>query len=210
MLAALETNKPPALITQHPTPAPRIAPIPKPRHSTTKGNATETESPERKEKPPEIVGVVLKSKNNPQDKTERDLQIWSSIASADDEILSILSTDSDLSCRKLPSEDGLSIGSSLIYQDVDAVKDNSNKSSGVKENRSVTSLRSVDSLPAFLGSGNMQKWSNFEDLDELSDGPTVVSKWEVGDTTDTGMLQFLLTTNKLSLVIRVFRFLICT
>lgn len=59
------------------------------------------------------------------------------------------------------------------------------------ENMSVTSLKSVDSLPSFMDSSNMKKWSNYEDLDEISiisaNNVSLKNKWVVGDTTDTGM-----------------------
>lgn len=125
------------------------------------------------EEPPEIVGVVLKD----------EMKI-------DDE--------------ELLKEENVSVNSSIVYQDavenLDEINVKQEKSGGFKENRSVTSLKSVDSIPAFLGEGSMKKWTNFEDLDELSDGAAVVSQWEVGDTTDTGMFQLLLTVQKLLLV----------
>lgn len=219
MLAAFETNTEPALTIDHPKPAPRTAPIPKPRHVAPKQekciNKPTTE--EAKNKPPEVVGVILKSPaiKSPSDSLskERGLQIWSSLLSLDksveDEILSLYSSDGEAFCKKLPSEDGVSTTSSLMYHHESTNEDTSiddvnvemfentrktRNSTGFKENRSATSLKSVDSIPAFLGAGNMKKWTNFEDLDELSDVSGTVSKWEVGDTTDTGMFQFLILT----------------
>lgn len=116
----------------------------------------------------------------------------------DDEVLSLYSSDGEAFNKKLPSEDSISNNSRLDDFNSDLFEQKSalqeiKVAPKFKENRSVTSLKSVDSIPAFLGAGNMKKWNNFEDLDELSDGARVVSKWEVGDTTDTGMFQFLLT-----------------
>lgn len=116
----------------------------------------------------------------------------------DDEVLSVYSSDSEaFNNKKLPSEDSISNHSRLddfnseLFEQKTALHE-VKVAPRFKENRSVTSLKSSDSIPAFLGAGNMKKWTNFEDLDELSDGARVVGKWEVGDTTDTGMFQFLL------------------
>lgn len=188
-VVACETNTPTALFAEHPKPAPRTtttttAPVPKPRHTTQKDEI----------KPPEIVGVVLKTPSEKTVAKERDMQIWSSLLSLDDELLSLYSSDGEVFSKKPPSEDCISNNSSLIYHDDEkkALQEEA-KVSGFKENRSVTSLKSVDSVPAFLGAGSMKKWTNFEDLDELTDDAETVSKWEVGDTTDTGMFQLLLT-----------------
>lgn len=206
MIAAYETNTPLAALTiEHPKPAPRTAPVPKPRHLPPTRSPVNIQLNKKRENLPEIVGVVLKNQNNPQDNIDRDLQIWSSIVPTnEDEVLSLLSTDSEPSYRKFHLEDKASINSSVISQE--STQD-CNASGGVKENRSVTSLKSVDSIPAFLGNGNMKKWSNFEDLDELSDDRTTESKWEVGDTTDTGTFQFLLTTKNCPLCCLCFAYM---
>lgn len=241
MLAALETNTHSALITDHPKPAPRTAPVPKPRQALRKeaiaatspiaeepassASSAESESCDAKTKKlPEVVGVILKSPESSVGDTSsgrgslaRDLHVWSSLLSldkaVDEDILSLYGSE------VFPSEDSVSTTSSFLYHHESASNaddlslddvnmetfkrssaSNSKKftqeqvATGVKENRSVTSLKSIDSIPGFLGSGNMKKWMNHQDLDNLSDTVETVGKWEVGDTTDTGMFQFLLTT----------------
>lgn len=52
---------------------------------------------------------------------------------------------------------------------------------------SIKSLQSVDSLPTFLGSGNIKKWSNVQNLDGISvDSSMAKSDWSYGES-DAGM-----------------------
>lgn len=63
----------------------------------------------------------------------------------------------------------------------------------LRENQSLMSLRSVDSWPSFLGNGNMKKWNNQEDLNDVPlNSGGLGDKWLIGDTTDTGMSEHLL------------------
>lgn len=69
--------------------------------------------------------------------------------------------------------------------------DSATYNNDMPKNMSITSLKSVDSLPGFMDSTNMKKWANYQDLDEISnisDNLSHKNKWVVGDTTDTGML----------------------
>ncbi|XP_072402005.1 uncharacterized protein [Diabrotica undecimpunctata] len=53
----------------------------------------------------------------------------------------------------------------------------------IKKNQSVSSLRSLSSLPGFLNSGSgMRKWVNTEDLDELSISEDPNCRWVIGDS----------------------------
>ncbi|KAJ8929209.1 hypothetical protein NQ314_018087 [Rhamnusium bicolor] len=65
----------------------------------------------------------------------------------------------------------------------------------MQKNQSISSLRSLSSLPGFFNFGSgMKKWSNLEDLDDISlMSLDPKNKWVVGDTSDTGM--FLLVIN---------------
>jgi hypothetical protein len=57
----------------------------------------------------------------------------------------------------------------------------------LKKNPSGGSLRSVNSLPGFVGS-NMKKWNNIEELDVISlNSCGGRNGWVIGDTSDTGM-----------------------
>lgn len=63
----------------------------------------------------------------------------------------------------------------------------------LRENESLMSLRSVDSWPSFLGNGNMKKWNNQEDLNDISlNSGGLGDKWVIGDYSDTGMSEHLL------------------
>lgn len=58
------------------------------------------------------------------------------------------------------------------------------------KNPSGGSLRSVSSLPGFLGS-NMKKWNNVEELDDISlNSFGGRNGWVIGDTSDTGMSHY--------------------
>lgn len=64
------------------------------------------------------------------------------------------------------------------------------KDLNLKKNTSTNSLHSVNSIPGFLN-GNLKKWNNIEDLDEISSSE-VNDKWVIGDTSDSGMFSLLL------------------
>lgn len=63
------------------------------------------------------------------------------------------------------------------------------KKSRIEKNQSASSLKSMDSIPGFMGGSNMKKWKNIQDLDDISMVSTSSlhdrSKWVVGDS-DTG------------------------
>lgn len=72
----------------------------------------------------------------------------------------------------------------------------------IVRNQSACSLKSsLDSIPGFMGGGNMKKWKNIQDLDDISVVSTSSlpgrSKWVDGDYSDTGT--FLLINVWLSL-----------
>lgn len=133
----------------------------------------------------------------------------------DDEIFSLYSSDGEPFKRP---EDAISTTSSYMCnsenddvnveafkmsksdkipeEQLQPVQDFEEESRVLHENRSAISLRSSDSIPGFMDKGNIKKWVNSQALDNLSltsDGPISISKWEVGDTTDTGMFRLLLT-----------------
>lgn len=66
-----------------------------------------------------------------------------------------------------------------------------NKNEDTVKDRSITSLRSMDSIPGFMRGGSMKKWRNSQDLDDISlmsgSSLPVRSKWIVGDNSDAGM-----------------------
>lgn len=56
---------------------------------------------------------------------------------------------------------------------------------------SVTSLRSMDSIPTFLGKGSIKKWDNYQNLDGISiDSSMFNFGWADGES-DAGMLLML-------------------
>ena len=62
----------------------------------------------------------------------------------------------------------------------------------IKKTQSGGSLRSMDSLPGFLGGSNIRKWNNVNDLDDISmvsNGSLAGrNKWVIGDSSDAGTL----------------------
>lgn len=63
----------------------------------------------------------------------------------------------------------------------------------IHKNQSISSLRSLRSLPGFLSdSSGMRKWNNVEDLDYISLTSTETkNKWVFGEASDTGMFFFI-------------------
>lgn len=66
----------------------------------------------------------------------------------------------------------------------------------MKKIRSVSSLRSCESMPSFLEQSNIKKWKNIQELDHISIGSDTTSfgpsRWVVGDTSDTGTFFLLI------------------
>lgn len=55
---------------------------------------------------------------------------------------------------------------------------------------SVTSLRSMDAVPSFLGKGGIKKWDNVQNLEDTSlDSSMIKSEWAVVES-DAGMFRF--------------------
>lgn len=73
------------------------------------------------------------------------------------------------------------------YEEIFASKRSSGGS--IPSIHSITSLRSLDSVPTFLGNGSIKKWDNVQHLDGISiDSSMVKSNWAVGES-DAGMFK---------------------
>lgn len=88
------------------------------------------------------------------------------------------------------------IGSNVEIHELPASASYKQINAELPSNESMLSLRSVDSMPGFLGSAaNMKKWDSMQDLDEISFCAEARNRaWLVGDVSDTGMFYTKLLT----------------
>lgn len=162
-------------------------------------------------KPPEIVGVILKKSaskdsidtmkydsglqksnfNADNETTSGNSSLYSSLVQTDHDDDDMMIDDLDVQMFTVSPSKNLK-QSRIPLKHLHSVQEfgDARSSEDMPKNRSVTSLKSIDSLPSFMDSNSMKKWTNYQDLDEISDISDHVSpknKWVVGDATDTGM-----------------------
>lgn len=170
-------------------------------------------------KPPEVVAFITKSPKTSKYDTlskKNRFQIGCSLIDPNFEADRISSKSSDSERLNSRSESVTSTADSFQTADADEIEDfdenlfsgskkvrkprgsvhnqlfgihSIDKDLNLKKNTSTHSLHSVNSLPGFLN-GNLRKWSNTEELDDISSGG-VNDKWVIGDTSDSGMFSLL-------------------